>query len=124
MFLYILLGFFLCFLVLLFLLLFYNKIPLKNKNIFSFPFTAIRNARCDTMKITIFLLYSSHNSLLYSCTMVYACSCFFFFFFVLYLCLTLIYICCYNQYLLMRKIQHCTILSVLRTRLVCTVKEL
>ena len=31
---------------------------LKNRNIFSFPFSAKRNECCDTMNITIFLLYS------------------------------------------------------------------
>ena len=41
-----------------------------------------RNAHCDTMKITVFLLYSSDNCLLYCCTTVYVCSC------VLYLCFT------------------------------------
>ena len=39
------------------------------------------------------------------------------FFFVLYLCCTLTSVCCFNQYSLMRKIQYCTILSVLCTRL-------
>ena len=38
--------------------------------------------------------------------------------FVFYLCCTLIYICCYNSYSLMRKIQFCTLLSVLCTRLI------
>ena len=46
-----------------------------------------RIARCDTMKITIFLLYSSDNSLLYCCTTVYVCS----YFFVIYIYFTLIY---------------------------------
>ena len=44
---------------------------------FSFTFRVKRNARCDTMKFTINLLYSSYNSLLYWCTLAYACSCFF-----------------------------------------------
>ena len=50
---------------------------LKNRNIFSFPFSEKRNECCDTMNITIFLLYSLHNSLFYCCTMVYACCLFF-----------------------------------------------
>ena len=64
------------------------------------------NARCDTMNITIFFSYSSHNSFLYCfynglCAQLFFF--FFFFFFVLYLCFTLICICRYNQYLLKRK---------------------
>ena len=72
-----------------------------------------RNAHCDSMKITIFLLYSSDICLLYCCAMVYVCN----YFFVFYLYCTLIYICCYNQYSLMR---YCTILSILCARLVYT----
>ena len=37
-----------------------------------------RNAHCDTMKIIIFLLYTSYNCLLYCCTTVYVYSYFWF----------------------------------------------
>ena len=86
----------------------------KSKNIFSFPFTAKGNARCYTMKITIILLYSSNNCLfilLYNGLCVQLR-------FLIYLCVTLIYICCGNQYSLIRKIQYRTILSILCRRLV------
>ena len=43
------------------------------------------------MKIAIFLLYSSHNCLLYSCTTVYLCSCFFYPLSLLYSYLYLLY---------------------------------
>ena len=36
-----------------------------------------RNEHYDTTKIIIFLLFTSYNSILYSCTTVYVCSCFF-----------------------------------------------
>ena len=69
-----------------------------------------RNANCDTIKSIIFLLYTTYNCLLYCSTTVYLCSCF--------LVLYLIYICCYSQYSLMRKVQYCLLICVLCTRLV------
>ena len=55
------------------------------------------NAHSDTMKIAIFLLYSSDNYFLYCCTTLYS----------------YLFICCCNQYPLMREMQYYTSLGVL-----------
>ena len=67
-----------------------------------------KNEHCGTMKIIIFLMYTSYNCLLCCYTTVYVCSCF-----------LVLYLCC-SQYSLMRKIQNCRVLCILCTRLVDT----
>ena len=78
-----------------------------------------RNAHCDTMRSTIFLLYTTFNCVLYCCTTVYICICFF----LLYLCCSFICIYSYSQYSLMRKIQYCTLLCVFCSRLVYNISD-
>ena len=91
-----------------------NKIALKNIIFYIF------SSHFDIMKSITFLLYIIYKCLLYYCTTIYVCSCLF----VIYLCFTHIYICCYSQYSLMRKIQFYTLLCILCTRLLYTFMRL